>query len=134
MPNLDMDNGHLASPELSEELYKLQMGRGIMEDTYWNYWRSAISKNEWRMSHKGAIETREVKDRINAYDTDYLLKLIPQTIKYNDSYYRLMLSSYNDRWRAEYGGVKHHIFTSQTNTPANTLCRLAIRLIKEGYM
>lgn len=120
---------NVASPELCEQVYKELGWKG----TYWNYWRSKIS-NEWVLSHVGAIETREVKERIPAYDLGFLFDTLPREIKLEDGYYALSIMSVHDKWRGAYGGGKYKKFLKQTKLPADVLCKVALELKKAGIL
>jgi len=115
-----------ASPALCEELSKLIK----WDDTYWNYWRSRISQDKWVKSHRGAIETREVKERIPAYTTGYLLRklahLYPHLL-----FQRKGVISKDPMWVA-FPIEDDGLFMQIEDTPENVLVKLCIKLIKEG--
>lgn len=82
--------------------------------------------------------TKELNDLTGGNTSEYtleeLLELVPDNVFIEDGYYRLFISAENGRWRAQYGGAKHHKFTTQTGSLADTLCKLAVRLKKENLL
>ena len=71
---------------------------------------------------------------VNAYTTDELLKWLPETVLYpNNPDIGLLfeLTKDENNYQANYGSG---LFYGEAETPADALCLLAIKLIKEGII
>lgn len=75
---------------------------------------------------------------IPAYDTDYLLDKLPNRLKDSkESWASVGLSRFPhvEKWRADYHVTFNPpIADVYADTPANALCKLVIKLVKEGLI
>ena len=102
--NARPDRPSLLAPEISLGLYNLTAWEG----TFFNYWKSHIGSNDqWVLSWYGNVETREVKERIPAYDLVYLLDKLPKTIEVDEEEYFLTIggSTIENGWQVDYRDI-----------------------------
>ena len=97
----------------SKELYEISG----WNDTFWNYNRSLGRDGDFTLSHKGSIETREVKERIPAYDLGYILDKL-KTWRFIDIE----------------GRRKELVNIMQADFPEDTAAFYAIKLFKQGWL
>ena len=88
--NAQPSRPNVLAPEISLGLYNLAGWEG----TFFNYWKSHIGSNgSWVLSWYGNIETREVKERIPAYDLGYLLDKLPTSFEHEGNEYFLTIGA-----------------------------------------
>ena len=132
--NAQPDRPTLLSANLSLGLFNLSGWGG----TFFNYWKSNIgSQNQWVLSWYGNVETREVKERIPAYDFSYLLEKAPKSFEHNGSEYFLSLDVSTDgtQWQVDYRDIDDGQYTAEVaDTLTEALGRVLGQLIEDGII
>ncbi len=114
--NANMQRPTLLSTGVSGQLYDATGWAG----TFFNYWKSHVgTNNQWVLSWYGNVETREVKDRIPAYDIAYLLNKAPKTFTHEDIEYSINLdiAADGDKWQVDYrdeNDIQYHAVVADT--------------------
>lgn len=112
--NANMQRPSLLSDTSSAGLYKMTGWTG----TFFNYWKSNVgSNNQWVLSWYGNVETREVKERIPAYDFMYLLEKAPKSFTHEDTEYFLNLDvdATGTQWQVDYRSENDGQYTAEVS-------------------
>ena len=118
--NARPDRPNLLAAEISLGLFNLTGWEG----TFFNYWKSHIgSSDQWVLSWYGNVETREVKERIPAYDLAYLMDKLPKSFEYEDVEYFLTVGGGTKKknWQIDYRDIddgQYHAEDAPTLTEA----------------
>jgi len=123
-----------ATLDNSKRLYELT---GWGEKHRMDWW---IDDGVWGVTMQSDYEGGNEVWQAPAYDSDYLLEKLPAKIKYDDEDYFLVLwpsgFAEPELWFAAYTDADYvdMPFLANTDTPADALCLLAIKLKEEGVM
>ena len=123
-----------ATLDNSKRLYELT---GWGEKYRMDWW---IDDGVWGVTMQSDYEGGNEVWQAPAYDSDYLLEKLPTKIKYDDENYFLVLwpsrFAEPELWFAAYTDANYVDipFLANTDTPADALCLLAIKLKEEGVM
>ena len=120
------------SLELAKELHDVAKKYSVkLPTSKWVWYKHPLRK--WVKRFGNVITNKNLGDEyFNAYTTDELLEWLPDEINVGgrDPIMNLKLEKMSQE---EYGAY-FFIKTGVGKTPANALCKLAIKLIKEGVI
>jgi hypothetical protein len=132
--NARPERPNLLAAEISYGLYNLTGWEG----TFFNYWKSHVGSGEqWVLSWYGNVETRELKERIPAYDLTYLLDKLPKTIEHEGNEYFLTIggSTQDNGWQLDYRDTddgQYH--AEEAETLAECAGLMAGHLVSNGLL
>ena len=124
--------------DLSRELSEIAKEKGVkLPESYFYWWKDCQEAHsnlpdDFYLAH----EENNPPDKIvsNAYSMDELLEWMPKSIR-NNNYLRIEWDWINKIWCSKSLDCFDDLFIFTTDSsPADTLCKLAIWLIKEGHI
>lgn len=147
-----MDNFNVIEPQrpliidasICEVIYKQTNWTG----TFFNFWRSQVgSAGQWVLTWYGNVETRELKERIPAYDISYVINKLPTTLTLDDEIFSLEIiyNQEDNEWTVQYvnlvtGNVASRLlenedvigYCSMSEKLESALGDFVLLLVKEG--